>query len=196
MNQGVSAQNYATGFAHLALCGATGWALHEIDFDKSPVAFGCFGFLLAHGLLGILRHTHPHVQTQVENLYRHSRLLAQIIPVALITTQLNLDDAVSVPYAYLHAATALVPTLCEIALPEQNERALDVVMLGNVGSLGYLAVMKERYWAMGLAVLSAMNHFSYRPISEHFDVPPTDLITCGLGFFTVFAVNCLSENVE
>lgn len=124
MNQG-SAQNYATGFAHVALCGATGWAIHETDSAKSPIAFGCFAFLLAHGLLGVIKHTHPHVQRQVESLYRHSRLLAQIIPLALITTQLNLDDAV--PYAYLHAATALVPTLCEIALPERNERALDVV---------------------------------------------------------------------
>lgn len=186
-------QNYATGLAHIALCGATGWALHAIDYEKSPFAYGCFAFLLGHGLLGVLRHTHPHVLKHVEQIYRYTRLLVQTTPIALITTQLSLNLNEPIEYAYAHAATAFLPTICELALPEHNDHAVDVVMLGNVASLSYLAVMNEKYWAMGLAVLSTLNHFCYKPISERYDVPKTDLLIYGLGFFTVFAVNCLTE---
>lgn len=185
--------NYATGLAHLTLTGITGWALHDISMDATPVAFGCFAFLLAHGLLGVLHHTHPHAQEYTSVLYRHTSLLSQICPLALITTQLSLDVSIAPEYAYIHAATAFIPTLCEIAMPDQNERALDIIMLGNVGSLGYLAATRDRYWAIGLAVLSAINHFGYRPICDRFDVPRTDLVTFGLGFFVLFAVHALAE---
>lgn len=192
-NLSLSTQNYATGLAHIALSGISGWAIHETTLDKSPVAFGCFAFLLGHSLLGVIRYTHPHVVHLVESTYKHSLVLAQISPLALITTQLSLDVNEPAHYAYIHAASALLPTICEIALPEQNEKALDLVMLANIGSLGYLAATKERYWAMGLSVLSAINHFSCKFVAEHFEVPKIDLITYGLGFFTIFAVNCLNE---
>ena len=148
---------------------------------------------MGHSLLGVLRHTHPHVLENVDTLYRHTKLIAAATPIALITTQLSLDLNQPFEFAYAHAATALVPAICEVALPEQNDRALDIVIVGNVASLGYLAAMNEKYWAMGLSFLSALNHFSYKPICEHFDVPKIDLFTYGLGFFTIFAVNCLSE---
>lgn len=191
----MSDTNYGTGLAHLALCVTSGRAIHELGtLDESPIAFGCFAFLLGHSLLGIIRFTHPHVLHLVERAYRHSLLLAQISPLALITTQLSIDVSEPIHYAYIHAATAIFPTACEILLPEEhNEKALDLVMLGNIGSLGYLAATRERYWAMGLAVLSALNHFSCTLIAEQFEVPKIDLITYGLGFFTIFAVNCLNE---
>lgn len=194
-DQGPSAQNYGTGLAHLVLCGASGWALHETNMDGAPVAYGCFAFLLTHGLMGILHHTHPHLNCRniLSDVYRHSKLLSQICPLALITTQLSLDVGIAPEYAYIHAATALLPTICEIAMPDQNEHALDIVVLGNVGALGYLAATRDRYWAIGLAVLSTINHFGCRAMSDRFDVPRTDLITFGMGFFTVFAVNCLRE---
>lgn len=95
--------------------------------------------------------------------------------------------------AYVYVLVALVPTVCELLLPEQNERALDLVVLGMSTSLGYMGLMWERSWTTGLAVLTVLNHFAYRPVAAQFDVPRTVLITLGLGFFTVFAVNCVLE---
>lgn len=111
----------------------------------------------------------------------------------MITAQVSRHLGQPVHNAYAYGLIALVPTVCELLLPEQNERALDLIVLGTSTSLGYMGLMWERYWTTGLAVLTVLNHFAYRPVAAQFDVPRTDLITLGLGFFTVFAVNCVLE---
>lgn len=76
---------------------------------------------------------------------------------------------------------------------DRNERALDLVLLATSTTLGYLGVLHDRSWAVGLAVLSVMNHFGHRRVAEQFDITRTNLITFGLGFFTMFAVNAVLE---
>lgn len=78
-------------------------------------------------------------------------------------------------------------------LPERNERALDLVVLGTCASLGYMSLIRDHYWAMGLAVLTTFNHFGHRAVADSFEMSRTDLITFGLSFFTIFAVNALLE---
>lgn len=111
----------------------------------------------------------------------------------MITAQLSRHLGEPLHNAYLFGMVAVVPTICELVLPEQNERALDLVVLGTCTSMGYTGVTRNRYWSMGLAVLTVLNHFGHRSVAETFEVPRTDLITLGLGFFTVFATNCLLE---
>lgn len=132
-------------------------------------------------------------QQSLHGLYRHSQLLAQTCPIALIAGQLSRHFNEPDCLAHMFAIIAFLPTVCEIVLPERNERALDLVVLGTATSLGYMSLVRDRYWSMGLAVLTTVNHFGHRKVADSFDISRTDLITFGLGFFVIFSVNALFE---
>lgn len=185
--------NYTTGVAHALLCGASGWAIHKTSFEKSPFAYGTFAFLLGHGLLGILKHTHPGVLKYVKCAYSYSTIISTIAPISLLNTQLYIDYKQPDEFIYTHPVSIIVPVLGECLLPATNDKILDVIMVGNLCSLGYISTIKENYWAIGLTILLTLNHFILGRIGNYFNVPKTDLVTIGLGFFVIFAVNCLEE---
>ncbi|KAJ6638318.1 hypothetical protein Bhyg_11053 [Pseudolycoriella hygida] len=106
--------NYGTGLGHLALCGVTGWAIHEI-LIQSPLSLCCFTFIMGHSLLGVLRFTHPSVSECVMKTYHITTLLAQTLPLLLVTTQLCMNVRLFLQYIYVQIIFALLPTICELS---------------------------------------------------------------------------------
>lgn len=188
--------NYATGFGHLALCGVSGWAIHQIHFDQSPLSLCCFTFLIGHSLLGVLRFTHPTVSGCITKSYHITTLLAQTLPLLLVTTQLciNVRLFTFMEYIYVQILFALLPTVCDLSNQHRyRDYILNAIVLVNAALLGYTGIYTEKFWSIGLALLSVLNHFSMKHICGWYNVPRTDLVVVGLSFFTVFAVNCLVE---
>lgn len=186
--------NYATGFGHLALCIVSGWAIHQMHFDQSPLSLCCFTFMLGHSLLGVLRFTHPTVSECIMKSYHTTTLLAQTLPLLLITTQLCINVRLFMKYIYIQLLFALLPTVWDLSNHHRyRDYALDTIVVLNAALLGYTGILTEKFWSTGLAVLSVLNHFTLKHICGWYNVPRTDLVVVGLAFFTVFAVNCLNE---
>lgn len=186
--------NYGTGLGHIALCGVSGWAIHQMQFDQSPLSLCCFTFMIGHSLLGAMRYTHPSVSECVVKTYHITTLLAQTLPLLLVTTQMFINLRLLSNYIYIQVLFALLPTICDFSnQPRYRDHTINVIVVGNALVLVYAGICREKFWSTGLAVLSVLNHFSLKPICSRYDVPRTDLFIVGLGFFIVFAVNCLNE---
>ncbi|XP_037030542.1 uncharacterized protein LOC119070354 [Bradysia coprophila] len=188
--------NYATGFGHLALCAVSGWAIHQMHFDQSPLSLCCFTFLIGHSLLGVLRFTHPSVSECITKGYHITTVLAQTLPLLLVTTQLCINARLFMfmEYIYVQILFALLPTVCDLSNKHRyRDYTLNTIVMVNAALLGYTGIYTEKFWSTGLAVLSVLNHFSMKHICGWYNVPRTDLVVVGLSFFTVFAVNCLNE---
>lgn len=190
--------NYTTGLAHIILAGTSGWAIHAITYKQNPIAFSCFVYLMGHGLLGILSHTHPHVSIYVKKLYYRSFSIAQTLPLALINIQMYHNLRQPSEYITCIALSAAAPILWDIILPAQTNRdnssiLSDIIQITNSASLGYISTQFEKYWAFGLAILCGFNHFAFKILADKFNVPNVDLHTIGLGFLTIFAVNAITE---
>jgi hypothetical protein len=67
-------------------------------------------------------------------------------------------------------------------------------MLGNITSLGFIGILNDNYWAIGLAILTAANHFVLPEVASSYQIPRTELFTIGMCFFTIFGVNCLIDS--
>lgn len=186
--------NYATGLGHLALCGVSGWAIHEMHFEQSPLSLCCFTFMIGHSLLGVLRYTHPSVSECIMRTYHITTLLAQTLPLLLVTTQLCINVRLFLKYIYVQILFALLPTVCDLSNQHRyRDLTLNTIVMLNAVLLSYTGIYAEKFWSTGLAVLSVLNHFSVKHICGWYNVPRTDLVIVGLAFFTVFAVNCLNE---
>ncbi len=186
--------NYGTGMGHLALCVVSGWAIHQMQFDQSPLSLCCFTFLIGHSLLGVLRFTHPSVSECIMKSYQMTTLLAQTLPLLLVTTQLCINVRLFMKYIYIQILFALLPTVCDLSNKYRyRDYTLNIIVMVDALLLGYAGFYKEKFWSTGLAVLSVLNHFSVKHICGWYSVPRTDLVVVGLAFFTIFAVNCLNE---
>jgi len=176
--------HYATGLGHLALIGVSGWAIHEMHFEQSPLSLCCFTFMIGHSLLGVLRYTHPSVSECVVRTYHITTLLAQTLPLLCITTQLCLNLRLFLKYIYVQIIFALLPTIWELSNQHRyRDYTLNVIVMMNALLLAYAGIYIEKFWSVGLAVLSILNHFSLKHICSRYDVPRTDLFIVGLAFF-------------
>lgn len=186
--------NYGTGLGHLALCGVSGWAIHEMHFEQSPLSLCCFTFMIGHSLLGVLRFTHPSVSECIMRTYHITTLLAQTLPLLLVTTQLCINVRLFLKYIYIQLLFALLPTVWDLSNQHRyRDFTLNIIVMLNAMLLSYTGLYTEKFWSTGLAILSVLNHFSVKHICGWYNVPRTDLVIVGLAFFTVFAVNCLNE---
>lgn len=186
--------NYGTGLGHLALCGVSGWAIHEMHFEQSPLSLCCFTFMIGHSLLGVLRFTHPSVSECIVKTYHITTLLAQTLPLLLVTTQLCINVRLFLKYIYIQIIFALLPTIWDLTNHQRcRDYTLNGIVIINALLLVYTGVHTEKFWSPGLAILSVLNHFSLKHICSWYSVPRTDLYIVGLAFFAIFAVNCLNE---
>lgn len=180
--------------AYLLLTGTSGWALKQASSTSSTYALGTFSFLLGHSLLGFLHSTHPDPGKIIRKILRQTTLLAEIAPLALLNAQFYTLTDFTKEYAYAHLATALLPVAAQFLMEERTQTLLNVAIFGNLGSMVYLQVKKETgVWINGLIALTAVNHFLFKYVASRFEVPKVEIVTVGLSFFTVFAVNCLSD---
>lgn len=165
-----------------------------MHFEQSPLTLCCFTFMIGHSLLGVLRFTHPSVSDCIMKTYNTTTLLAQTLPLLLVTTQLCVNVRLFLKYIYIQLIFALLPTVCDLSNQHRyRDYSLNTIVLVNALLLGYTGIYTEKFWSTGLAVLSVLNHFSVKLLCGRYNVPRTDLLIVGLAFFTVFAVNCLNE---
>lgn len=189
-----STPNFSTGLAHIILAGTSGWAIHETACKKQPVAFGCFAYLLGHGLLGVLSHTHPNVSVYIEKLYNQSFKFAQTLPLALINIQMHQKYQQPDNYIYAIAVSTAPPIISDLILPTPNsEYVNDVIQLANAASLGYLGATFKKYWMSGMAAFAGINHLVVKIVPVKFHVPKVDLHTMGLGVLVILALYSINE---
>lgn len=180
--------------AYLLLSGTSGWALKQVSPTSCTYALGTFSFLLGHSLLGFLHSTHPDPGKIIKKILRQTTLLAEIAPLALLNAEFYLLTGFAKEYAYAHLATVLLPIAAQFAIEEHTNSVVDVAVFGNLGSMIYLQVVKETgVWTGGLIALTALNHFVFKQLSRRYEIPKSEIVTIGLSFFTVFAVNCLKD---
>lgn len=182
--------NYTTGLAHLILCGTSGWAIKNTSFEDNPFALGAFTFLLGHGLLGLYKYTHPDVTSSVKNLYSKSLFLSKIVPLPVLNADILIMYKQPNEIVYLHPGSAILQTTIRCISSKYSNILTDLLVLGNLGTLGYRGYVNENYWAIGLTNLILMNHFILDLVADRYSVPKVDLYTIGLSFFNIFAVNC------
>lgn len=185
--------NYLAGLMHLILCGTTGWAINQTNSNETPFSFGCFLFLFGHGALGVLRFTHPAVNGFFAKFYNFTSHVTISTPIALVNAQFHLKLEQPSQYSYSLLSSAILPPFTDTVLPDTNEMISDLVMICNLTSLSYLSAVKEKYWGLGLAIIAGLNHFTLGTVANRYDVPKILFSTIGLVFFTIFAVNCLTE---
>lgn len=165
-----------------------------MHFEQSPLSLCCFTFMIGHSLLGVLRFTHPSVSECIVKTYHITTLLAQTLPLLLVTTQLCINVRLFLKYIYIQILFALLPTIWDLSNHQRcRDFTLNGIVIINAVLLLYTGVHTEKFWSPGLAILSVLNHFSLKHICSWYSVPRTDLYIVGLAFFTVFAVNCLNE---
>lgn len=165
-----------------------------MHFEQSPLSLCCFTFMIGHSLLGVLRFTHPSVSECVMKTYNITTLLAQTLPLLLVTTQLCINLHLFLKYIYIQILFALLPIVWDLSnLHRYRDYTVNAIVMMNAVLLFYTGVYAEKYWSPGLAILSLMNHFSVKHICGRYNVPRADVVIVGLAFFTVFAVNSLNE---
>ncbi|XP_062701425.1 uncharacterized protein LOC115267424 [Aedes albopictus] len=202
-----------TCLAHLILAGVTGWSLKHLPIchdpshsttssDAIPLMLMLLVFLLGHSLLGIFRHSHPDPHKNLRKIYDLSVLLAMVLPLPLLNTQLYLkyqvgDGSHLTPYSYLLISTSL-PFLVgclysELSQRHKSQYVTTVVALVNLTVLLWISFCNENFWGIGLAVSYCMKHFTLPRLADRYNVPFVDLHTYGLGFFEIFAINVVID---
>ncbi|XP_065090460.1 uncharacterized protein LOC135711519 [Ochlerotatus camptorhynchus] len=202
-----------TCLAHLILAGVTGWSLKHLPTgfehsrsassdDPVPLMLILLVFLLGHSLLGIFRHSHPEPQKNLRKLYDLSVLLAMVLPLPLLNTQLYLkyelgDGSHLTPCSYL-LISVLVPFLAgcfysELSQRHKGEYVVTSVAIINLTILTWISFCNENFWGIGLAMSYGMKHFALPRLADLYSVPFVDLYTYGLGFFEIFAVNVVID---
>lgn len=184
-------KNPQSVLAHLILCGTSGWALKTTG-TSYPWALGTFALLFGHGAVGMVRYGLENPDEKIVKAFDTSLVTAESIALPLVNVDVYLENNMRKEIAYAHAASAAVPVGMQVA-SENNDRVIDLIVLGNIASLVFVAVSKEHAWAAGLAAVTTMNHFMLTRISENLDVSRADLIAIGLSLFNIFAVQCLAE---
>lgn len=201
-----------TCLAHLILAGVTGWSLkhlpichdssHSTTSHSIPLMLVLLVFLLGHSLLGIFRHSHPDPHKNLRKIYDLSVLLAMVLPLPLLNTQLYLNYQVGggselTSYSYLLIST-LLPFLTgclysELSQRHKSQYATTAVALVNLTVLLWISFCNENFWGIGLAVSYGMKHFILSRLADRYNVPFVDLHTYGLGFFEIFAINVVID---
>lgn len=206
-----------TCLAHLILAGVTGWSLKHLptcyEHNHSPTGGGdgdsislmlvLLVFLLGHSLLGIFRHSHPEPHKNLRKLYDLSVLLAMVLPLPLLNTQLYLKYQLGgggshlTPYSYL-VISALLPFLAgclysELSQRHKSQHVTTAVALVNLTVLLWISFCNENFWGIGLALSYGMKHFALPRLADRYSVPFVDLHTYGLGFFEIFAINVVID---
>ncbi|EAT42657.1 AAEL005828-PA [Aedes aegypti] len=203
-----------TCLAHLILAGVTGWSLKHLPIghesshsttsgdDLVPLMLVLLVFLLGHSLLGIFRHSHPDPHKNLRKMYELSVMLAMILPLPLLNTQLylkyQLGNGSHLPlYSYLSMSTFLpFLTGClysELSQRHKSQYVTTVVTVVNLTVLLWISAFNENYWGIGLAVSYGMKYFTLPRLADRYNVPFVDLHTYGLGFFEIFAINVIID---
>lgn len=178
--------------AYLILCGTSGWALRCTSVE-APWTIGTFSFLLGHGLIGVIRFGHPESSKKIAKLYSKTLYIAEYLPIPLINVEFYLREGMGEHLAYAHLTCAVIPLITHFVM-DKPDRVVDVIIVGNVATLIYLSVTREKYWLGALAALALINQFGIKYLSKKFSVPKFELSAIGLSFFNIFAVQCLYES--
>lgn len=162
-----------SSYAHLFLCGCSGYALTRLSAEQSPFAFTAACVFFGHGCIGVAAkyHTSTGFSNQIKAVYRWSRMLVHSAPLPCINAQLCINQNQELLFTRCYLASVLPTFVSQLshrgsALTIETERVLDLVVLGNLSGLGYSSVMHDDYLGLALAGWYFVMQFVVPWISE------------------------------
>lgn len=118
--------------------------------------------------------------------------MAMAFTLPCMVTELYLSYGYDWRYSLIHVALPVIPMSLYLVNNELDEDMFDVIVLGNIISLGVISVMQENYYGIVTAISYAANQFllQNRDFSE---VPRRVFYNVALCFHAFFAYRALAE---
>lgn len=188
---------YTPTIISLILSGTSAFAIKNTSFESNPLVLGGFSLLLSHGLLGVFLYGHPKHSSlhRLHRIYSLSTLFVTATPLALLNTELCLKYNINYQTSYGHLFSSIIPILMNAFTPRNHEKILDLIMLGNIASLGYLSILYDNYWMIGLTFICGINHFVLNRLADVYDVQKANLTTIGFSLFNIMALNSITTAI-
>lgn len=95
-------------------------------------------------------------------------------------------------YSLIHVALPVLPMSMYLVNDELDVELFDVIVLGNIISLGVISVMQENYYGIVTAISYAVNLFMLRH-RDFSEVPQRVFYNVALCFHAFFAYRALAE---
>lgn len=150
---------YITAVSHLALVGASCYALYALAPGDFPYAYTAASFCLVHGLLSVVRALEGG--EDCARSYAVSTGIVDVIPLPLANIEFYLQSSQS--------GVALVHILSLILLlydvmgslgddwNSSTETVKDLSLMGNIASGTYLGVQEDNYYHVGVSAAAAVS---------------------------------------
>lgn len=189
--------NFPSGFAHMLLAGTAGNALSHISMKDEPFAFTAACVLFGHGLYGALIKTHTSLKwySNLQNIREWLRLGVKSFSLPLMNAHFAPLIGADELYICSHLASGFAPLVyglgrkyAETSLAYRSERVLDIVVLGNACSLGYIGVCQESPIALSLAFWQMFIQYFPAVVEKHIDTEIYDIETLGMTVFSLILV--------
>lgn len=189
--------NTPSGIGHILLAGTAGNALSYISMREQPFAFTAACALFGYGLYGALIKTHTSLKwyPHLRNIYDWMKLGVKSFALPLINShfgQLIREDDL---FLYSHLASGFAPMVygvgrqyADTSLSLRTERILDIVVLGNACSLGYIGATHESPIALSLAFWQMFIQYFPAVVERHIDTQRYDIETLGMSVFALILV--------
>lgn len=180
---------FGSGLAHLILTGAAGNAISLISYDEQPYAYIAACTLFTHGMFGILVKTHSALSWHhhLKPMYEWINLTSKSMLLPLINCEMGKKTMEDDIYMYAHVASGLAPLVYGIGcstfgygLTARTERILDIVVLGNVCTLGYSGTKQKSSLALTAAFWQMFSQFIPVVFEQKIDTKKFDIETYGL----------------
>ncbi|KAM8717101.1 hypothetical protein ACLKA7_003899 [Drosophila subpalustris] len=183
----------------------SGLAARKISLQKHPYAFSACVVGGAVAVLGLIRvifgDDRDPQQFQILRDVSHS--VMEMVPLPLVNMELYIVSHGVGPLALGHGIFVLPLLLdlrCSIVKDRKNcdftETLRDLLVLGNIVSLGYLSVREGNFLYMRMAITMGMVKYIPIFLDSIQDSAGEDLIVCGsaLFFWLLGKENCLTAN--
>ncbi|KAL5275957.1 hypothetical protein ACFFRR_001652 [Megaselia abdita] len=142
---------------NLLLCGSAGYALAQLGYHR-PYIYSAFVVLISNSLIGILNAL--KTTEEGRKAYKITSIVAEMLPLAFINIELYLATGMRQEVALIHGISAIIPILMDVfASDQRNEKLKNLVMLGNVASLTFLAVIENNIWFGAVAAMGMFIRF-------------------------------------
>lgn len=142
---------------NVLLCGSAGYALSQLGYNR-PYIYSAFAVLISNSLIGILNAL--KFTEEGHKAYKITSIVAEMLPLPFINIELYLATGMRQEVALIHGISAIIPILMEVfASSNGNEKLKNLVMLGNVASLMFLAVIENNIWFGAMAAMGIFIRF-------------------------------------
>lgn len=199
-------EDLLSSFAHLALCGCSGYAISQISAEDHPFAFCTACVFFGQGFIGVAckYHTSLPVHQHLKVVYRWTRLVAHSFSLPLINAEFSLQQKQDQMITHGYLASALPPVANQVGtlsgiMTMETEHVLDLVVLGNIASLGYVSLVTEDYLGLAMAGMYLTMDFVVPHVAHLYSLSEfdeEDLKTACLSGVSVLMAHIFNTAVE